>query len=116
MTSAATAALVATLALGVLVGIAWLQGLRRPLWVKAHLYVAVAAGALVLGAVILRVPGAGGPPGFVPVLLLGLAIAAGYFAYRTGGLRKAGAERLLALHIVAGIAGFFAFLSWMARL
>jgi hypothetical protein len=115
MTSAAIIALVATLALGVASGVLYLQRARRGRVVKAHLYAALAAGALVLAAVATAPANAlPGPAGVLPAALTAVAVAAGYGAMRHVRGRQA-AELVLALHIVLGIAGFLVFLAFAKR-
>jgi hypothetical protein len=115
MTSAAIIVLVATLALGVATGVLYLQRARRGWVVEAHLYVALAAGLLVLGVVaVVPAPAAPGPSGLLTAALILVAIAAGYGAMRYVRGRRA-AELVLALHIVTGIAGFFVFLAFAKR-
>ncbi len=116
MTSLAIVALVATLAFGVAVGLRYLQRARRPLLVTLHLGFGRAGAGRAIGLVAPGAPQPGGPPGFVPAGLLAIAVAAGWFAPRLRGLRRAGMERLLALHIVFGVAGFLALLAWIKRL
>jgi hypothetical protein len=115
MIAAAIIALVATIALGVATGLLYLQRARRGWLVEAHLYVPAAAGALVLAAVVFAPANAvPGPSGVLTAALIALAVAAGYGALRTMRGRKA-AELALALHIVAGVAGFFVFLAFAKR-
>lgn len=113
----AIVAVVATLALGVAVGLLYLQRVRRPRLVTAHLVVGLVATALV-AALVFSAPmrGPGGPPGFVPLSLLAMAAALGWFAPRLRGVGRRGAERMLAAHLVAGIAGFLALLAWAKTL
>ncbi|WP_270936111.1 hypothetical protein [Falsiroseomonas oryzae] len=111
-TTPAIVALVATLALGVAVGLMYLQRARRGRLKTLHLALALGATALVVTAILLPPAArAGGPPGFVPLLLLGASTAAGYFGPRIAKSRRS-AELFLAAHIVLGIAGFFVFLAW----
>jgi hypothetical protein len=115
MNSAAIIALVATLALGVATGVLYLQRARRGWVVEAHLYVALAAALLVLGVVLLApIAAVPGPSGLLTAALISVAVAAGYGAMRYVRGRRA-AELVLALHIVAGVAGFFVFLAFVKR-
>jgi hypothetical protein len=116
MTTLAIVALVATLAFGVAVGLLYLQRARRKTLVNLHLGFGLTGAALAIVLVATGAPRPGGPPGFVPVGLVAVAVAAGWFAPRISGIRRSGAERLLALHIVSGIAGFLALLAWIKRL
>lgn len=111
---AAIACLVATLALGVLVGALYLNRTRRRVLVWAHL-LAAQAGLGLVAALAAAAPGqpAEGPDPAWPLGLLGLAVAAGWLGQRVA--RRAGrkkGEAVLALHIVAGVAGFFLVLAW----
>lgn len=112
----AIAATVATIALGVLVGALYLQRARRHRWTKLHLYVALAAVALVAAVLATSTSRGGGPPSFLPLLMLGAAVAVGYAAPRIPGLRRRGMEAALAAHIVVGVAGFFVLLAWVKTL
>ena len=117
MKALAIVAVVATIALGVVVGVLYLQRARRSKLVKAHLYAALAATALV-ALLVLTAPGgrSGGPPAILPVAMLAVATAGGYVAWRTFGRRKLTAELILAGHLVLGIAGFFVLLAFAKTL
>jgi hypothetical protein len=107
----AIVALVATLALGAAAGVVFLQRLRRPLLVRAHLVAALTAGALVAIMAVTAPARQAGPPAILPVLLLAVAIGAGWSAKRIArGSRRAGELSLIA-HLALGLAGFFVFLS-----
>jgi uncharacterized membrane protein (UPF0136 family) len=115
MTTVAIIALVATLALGVASGVLYLQRARRGWVVEAHLYVAVAAGVIVLAAAAMAPANdRPGPSGVLTAALVAAAVAAGYGALRYVRGRTA-SELVLAMHIVLGIAGFFVFLAFAKR-
>jgi hypothetical protein len=115
-TTPALVALVATIALGVAVGIVYLLRLRKPWLVNAHLAAALVAGGLVIAVVALSAPPAGTMhPGW-PIGLLAAATAFGYGAWRLPRMTRGRAEALLGLHIVLGLAGFFVFLNWIKAL
>lgn len=112
----AIAATVATITLGVLVGVMYLQRARRHRWTKLHLYVALAAVALVAAVMATNASRGGGPPSILPLLMLAGAVALGYAAPRIPGIRKRGMEAALAAHIVVGVTGFFVLLAWVKTL
>ncbi len=103
--------LVATLAAGVATGLLYLQRSRKPWLVTAHLVLALAGFGLV-GLLALTTPGAAASAA-LPLGLLGIAVVAGYGALRVGRRGAAGAQAVLAGHMVAGIAGFLVFLAWI---
>lgn len=109
----AIVALVATIALGVVVGLIYLQRGRKKALVTAHLVAALAATALVAVLVALAPAGRGeGPHAAVPLVLLGVSLAAGWSALRYVRGRTA-SELVLAGHAVVGIAAFLVFLAWL---
>lgn len=112
MATAALLALLATLALGVVVGLVYLQrGRRKKTVVTAHLVAALAAAALVVLAVVTGA-GRGGPHAGWPIGLVLFALAAGYGALRYMRGRTA-SELALVAHVFAGVASFLVFLAWM---
>jgi hypothetical protein len=113
MSIAAVLVLLVTLLLGIGAGVLHLQRLYKPLVVKAHLVAALAALAVVAAAV-LGDPrdAAGGPPAFVPLAMVAVAVAAGYGAFRIRALGRGGAKAMLIGHLALGIASFFVFLAW----
>jgi hypothetical protein len=114
MTTPALLALVATIALGVAVGVIYLLRVRRKWLVTAHLGAALAAAGLVLAIALLAPPPRPDAPHPAwPVGLLVGATAIGYGAWRLPRMTKGRAEALLGLHIVLGLAGFFVFLNWI---
>jgi peptidoglycan/LPS O-acetylase OafA/YrhL len=110
MNLAAILALVATLALGIAAGLLYLQRIRKPLVVRAHLILALAATALVLLLTVTAPAAQSGPPRALPLLLVGLAAAAGWSAFRYA---RRGAKLVLALHAVVGVASFLVFIAWI---
>ncbi len=109
--------LLATLALGAASGVFYLQRLRRPLLVRAHLMAAILGVALVAMLVVTATPlSAEGPAGLWPLGLLGLALAGGYGAFRLRWGSRAAPGLVLAAHVMVGIAGFLVFLAWARRL
>jgi hypothetical protein len=117
MKALAIAALLATIVLGAVVGVLYLQRAQRHRLVKLHLWVGLAATALVLLAV-LTVPAGGGPSGVWPVVLVALAAAGGWSALRyVGGRRRTpAAEFVLGAHAVVGVAGFLVLLAALRTL
>ena len=98
MKALAIAALLATIVLGVVVGVLYLQRAPRHRLVKLHLWVGLAATALVLLAV-LTMPRAGvraaARRARWPVALVALAAAGGWSALRyVGGRRRTPAAEL----------------------
>ena len=116
MAGFAIAALVGTIALGVVVGLLFLQRARKPKLVAAHLVLALVATGLVLGLAV-AAPSAGtGPHRLVPVGLIAAALAGGYLAGKLArGSRRRG-EALLFSHVVLGLAGFLVFLAWVRHI
>jgi len=114
VTTAAILALLATLALGVAVGLRHLQRARRSTLVIAHLATALLGTTLVALAV-LAAPArrAEGPADALPLALLGVALAAGWSPLRLARRRWRGAELVLGSHVAFGIAGFLVFLAWL---
>lgn len=113
MATLAIAALVATIAFGVVVGLLYLQRARRKPLVTAHLALALGATALVLALVVTAPPLAAGPPGLLPLGILAVATAGGYFAKKVARRSRQGAELMLFGHVVLGLAGFLVFLAWV---
>lgn len=113
-TTPAILAVLLTLVAGVGCGLLFLQRIRRPVLVLIHLVLALTGTALVAWLV-LRAPAtaAGGPPAWLPLALLALALAAGWFARRLPRGARRGANALLASHVFAGIAGFLVLLAWL---
>jgi hypothetical protein len=107
MTATAIAVLLATLVLGAVIGFLHLARSPRPLLVTAHLVLALAGLALVAA---LSLPA--GRSGFWPLLLLTLALVAGWSARRIPRRSRRGAEILLIGHVALGVAGFLVFLAW----
>lgn len=114
MTTPALLALVATIALGVAVGVIYLLRARRKWLVTAHLAAALAAAGLVLAVILLGPPPRPDAPHPAwPGGLVAAATALGYGAWRLPRMTRGRAEALLGLHIVLGLAGFFVFLNWI---
>jgi hypothetical protein len=106
-------ALVATIALGIAVGLIYLQRGRKKALVTAHLVAGLAATALVAVLVALTPAGRGaGPHAAVPLMMLGISLAAGWSALRYMRGRRA-SEMMLAGHAVIGVAAFLVFLAWL---
>ncbi len=116
MAMLAIAALVGTIALGIVVGLLYLQRARKKRLVTAHLVAALAGTALVLALVATAPAGAAGPPGIWPVAILVLATAGGYFAKTVARRTRQGAEIMLFGHVALGLAGFLVFLSWVRNI
>lgn len=113
-TTLALVALVATLAVGVAVGLLYLQRSRKAWLVTTHLVLAL-VGFVLVGLLALAAP-AGAASAALPLALLGSAVAAGYGALRIGRRGSAAGQAMLAGHMVAGIAGFLVFLAWIKAL
>jgi hypothetical protein len=111
-TTPALLALVATIALGAVIGLLFLQRLHRPGLVKAHLAAALVATGLVALLAMAAPPAAGNPPSFLPVALLAVAVAAGWGAKRLARRSRRGGELSLIAHVALGLAGFLVFLAW----
>lgn len=116
MTAAAILALVATLALGVAVGLLYLLRQRRRALVRLHLAAALAAAGLVLALALLGTPRPEAPHPAWPAGLVAAATALGYGAWRLPRASRGRAEALLGLHILLGLAGFFVVLNWIKGL
>ena len=107
------AALLATIALGFVAGFFHLQKAHKPLVVRAHLLAALAALAVVAGTIATATrSNPGGPDGLVPLVMVGIAVAAGYGAFRLRGVGRGGRKAMLIGHLVVGIASFFVLLAW----
>lgn len=113
MAMLAIAALVGTIALGIVVGLLYLQRARRKRLVTAHLVAALAGTALVLALVATAPAGAGG---LWPAVILLLATAGGYVAKTVARRTRQGAELMLFSHVVLGLAGALVFLSWIRNI
>jgi hypothetical protein len=113
MAGFAIAALVGTIALGIVVGLLFLQRARKPRLVAAHLVLALLAAGLVLAMAVTAPATAAGPHWLLPLGLIVAALAGGYVAGRLArGSRRAG-EAMLFGHVVLGLAGFLVFLAWV---
>ncbi|MGX9963371.1 hypothetical protein ACVFYP_08600 [Roseomonas sp. F4] len=113
-TTPAILAVLLTLVAGIACGLLFLQRIRRPLLVLIHLVLALTATALVAWLVLLTPGGrGGGPPAWLPLALLALALIAGWSARRLPRGARRGANALLASHVFAGIAGFLVLLAWV---
>lgn len=108
--------LLATVALGVLIGFHYLGRARRPWLVTLHL--AFGATGSWLFFLLLHVPPAGRipPPGLVTGSLLGAAVLGGLLPRLIARRARRAAEWLLIAHVFTGLAGFLVFLSWASRL
>jgi hypothetical protein len=116
MAGLAIAALVGTIALGIVVGLLFLQRTRKPKLVAAHLVLALVAAGLVLALVITAPAAASGPHWLLPLGLIAAALAGGYFAGQFArGSRRRG-ELMLFGHVVLGLAGFLVFLAWVRHI
>ncbi|MCZ8150128.1 MAG: hypothetical protein O9325_20020 [Roseomonas sp.] len=113
MTGFAIAALVGTIALGVVVGLLFLQRARKPRLVAAHLVLALLAAGLVLAMVVTAPATAAGPHWLLPLGLIGAALAGGYFAGKLARGSRRAAQFMLFGHAVVGVAGFLVFLAWV---
>jgi hypothetical protein len=113
MTGFAIAALVGTIALGVVVGLLFLQRARKPRLVAAHLVFALLATGLVLAMVATAPATAAGPHWLLPLGLIGAALAGGYFAGKLARGSRRAAQFMLFGHVVVGVAGFLVFLAWV---
>lgn len=110
-TTPAILLLVATLAAGIAAGLLHLQRARKPWLVRVHLLLALAATALVAQQVL-----AAGASGTWPLLMLAVAVVAGWAARRVARRGWPGGTPLLAGHAVLGVAGFLVFLAWARSL
>lgn len=109
MTALAIALVLATIALGAVVGLFFLQRARRPALVTAHLVLAVAGAAVILFLAATREPPFSG---LVPLGLITAAIAAGWGAGRVAKRNRALVNVMLPGHVAMGIAAFFVLLAW----
>jgi hypothetical protein len=116
MGTLAIAGLVGTIALGIVVGLLYLQRARKKPLVTAHLVLALAATGLVAVLAATSPAAAAGPPGLLPLAILAAATAGGYFAKKVARRTRQGAELMLFGHVVLGLAGFFVFLSWVRHI
>jgi hypothetical protein len=116
MAALAIAALVGTIALGIVAGLLFLQRVRKKKLVTAHLVMALAATALVVALAVTAPAATAGPPWLLPVALLGVATAGGYFAGKVARRSRQGAELMLFGHVVLGLAGFLVFLAWVRHI
>ncbi|WP_431268590.1 hypothetical protein [Dankookia sp. P2] len=107
--------LLATVALGVLVGLQYLARRRRPWLVTLHL--ACGAAGAWLFFLLLHVPPEGHTPpsGMAAGILLGAAVLGGLLPRLIARRARKAAEPLLVMHVFTGLVGFFVFLSWAAR-
>ena len=116
MGTLAIAALVGTIALGIVVGLLYLQRARKRKLVTAHLVAALVATGLVVVLAATAPKPAAGPATLWPVAILALATAGGYFAKKVARRSRQGAELMLFGHVVLGLAGFFVFLAWVRHI
>lgn len=120
MKTAAIILLVATLALGVVLGVQYLgRARRRPGLVSLHLGLGLAGLEAALLLLHWTPAGMVLPPGDAGAWAVGVLAAAiaGGLAARLSFRRWPGrAELLLGAHAVAGVAGLLVFLSWASRL
>lgn len=112
-TAPAILAVLLTLIAGVGCGLLFLQRIRRPVLVLIHLVLALTATALVAWLVLRAPATASGPPAWLPLALLALALVAGWSARRLPRTARRGANALLASHVFAGLAGFLVLLAWV---
>lgn len=108
----ATLGILATIALGGVVGVMYLRRVRRKTWADAHLIAALLATALVLAMLLTAPAREGGPPGILPLLLLAVATAIGWGVGKISRGRRTTHDAVIAAHLVIGVAGFFVFLAW----
>ena len=108
--------LLATVALGALVGFHYLARSRRPWLVSLHLV--LGAAGVWLFFLLLHAPpeGRNPPPGLVAGILLGAAVLGGLLPRLIARRARRAAEWLLVAHVFTGLAGFLVFLSWANRL
>lgn len=111
MTTPAIVALLATILLGIVVGLLYLQRVRRKALVTAHLVAALASVALVLLAVATAPARTAGPHWIWPVALVAGSTALGYsaFRYMRGRTRS---ELTLVAHVFTGVASFLVLLAF----
>jgi len=115
MQTLATTLLVATLALGILVGFYYLARARRRHLVSLHLILGSLATWLVLVLMQARPP----VPGSAAVwagILLGAAVLGGLLPRLLAPRIRKAAEWVLVAHVFTGVAAFLVFLSWASRL
>lgn len=113
MAGFAIAALVGTIALGIVVGLLFLQRARKPKLVAAHLVLALLAAGLVLAMVVTAPAATAGPHWLMPLGLIVAALAGGYLAGKLARGSRRAAELMLFGHVVVGLAGFLVFLAWV---
>ena len=113
MAGFAIAALVGTIALGIVVGLLFLQRARKPKLVAAHLALALLAAGLVLAMVVTAPAATAGPHWLLPLGLIVAAVAGGYFAGKLARGSRRAAEFMLFGHVMVGLAGFLVFLAWV---
>ena len=108
--------LLATVALGVLIGFQWLVRRRRPWLVSLHLALGAAGGWVFF--LMLHAPpeGHAAPPGLAAGILLGAAVLGGLLPRLLAPRIRKAAEWLLVAHVFTGVAAFLVFLSWASRL
>lgn len=111
MTNLAIGIVLATIALGAVVGVFFLQRARRPALVTAHFVLALAGAALILALLVTRE--ATPFSGLVPLALILAAVAAGWGAGRIAKRSGMLANVMLPAHVAAGIAAFFVLLAWV---
>lgn len=110
----ATALLVATIAMGAVAGLHHLFGRRKRSVAKLHLGLALTA--LTVVAVLALLAPAGRAPALLPVLLIAAAIGIGWGAGKLWRGAPAKGQLMLVSHVFLGLAGFFTFLAWAAKL
>ncbi|TDH63062.1 hypothetical protein E2C06_08710 [Dankookia rubra] len=116
MKALGTLVLLATVALGVLVGFHYLARQRRPWLVTLHLACG-AAGAWLFFLLLHAPPEGRNPPsGMAAGILLGAALLGGLLPRLIARRARKAAEPLLVVHVFTGLAGFLVFLSWASRL
>ena len=108
-TAPAIVALLATIAMGAVVGFHHLARARKAGLVRLHLALALLGTGLVGWMAVAAAGGAW------PLGLLGLALALGYAAPRLWRRSSGGAQAALIGHVFVGVAGFLVLLSWAAR-
>ena len=111
MTGLAIAVVLATIVLGAVAGLFFLQRARRPALVTTHLAFALAGAALILALLVTR--DSAPFSGLVPLAVILVAIAAGWGARRVARRSRALANVMLPGHVAAGIAAFFVLLAWV---
>ena len=110
--TATIVALLATLAIGAVIGVYYLGRVRKPLLLSLHLVL----GTLGIALLLWRLPAAPGPVGSNAAILLAAAVFLGLMARLVFRRSRRLSEFLLVTHVFAGIAGFLVFLSWAATL